>query len=140
MALLDRSIKQGALQMFGLWSLYQGFWSYILWSMILCSLLHAMDLMKLIANDKRISCSCLFYCCTLDACLNSFLATRNDRALGKHIYVCRYNSSLMFLLFSIYKSSVPLFAIFSQDMQDMRNCYDTLLSAAAATANSAYGT
>lgn len=26
-----------------------------------------------------------------------------------------------------------------QDMQDMRNCYDSLLSAAAATANSAYG-
>lgn len=27
----------------------------------------------------------------------------------------------------------------SQDMQDMRDCYDRLLSAAAATANSAYG-
>ena len=26
-----------------------------------------------------------------------------------------------------------------QDMQDMRDCYDTLLSAAAATASSAYG-
>ena len=27
----------------------------------------------------------------------------------------------------------------SQDMQDMRECYDRLLAAAAATANSAYG-
>ena len=26
-----------------------------------------------------------------------------------------------------------------QDMQDMRDCYDSLLSASAATANSAYG-
>jgi hypothetical protein len=26
-----------------------------------------------------------------------------------------------------------------QDMQEMKNCYDSLLSAAAATANSAYG-
>lgn len=32
--------------------------------------------------------------------------------------------------------SVPVW----QDMQDMRDCYDSLLSAAAATANSAYGT
>ena len=37
----------------------------------------------------------------------------------------------------IYFISVPCF---SQDMQEMRNCYDSLLSAAAATANSAYGT
>jgi hypothetical protein len=29
--------------------------------------------------------------------------------------------------------------VFLQDMQDMRNCYDSLLFAAAATANSAYG-
>jgi hypothetical protein len=28
---------------------------------------------------------------------------------------------------------------FLQDMQEMKNCYDSLLSAAAATANSAYG-
>lgn len=28
---------------------------------------------------------------------------------------------------------------FWQDMQEMKNCYDSLLSAAAATANSAYG-
>lgn len=27
----------------------------------------------------------------------------------------------------------------SQDMQDMRDCYDRLLAAAAVTANSAYG-
>ena len=30
--------------------------------------------------------------------------------------------------------------LYLQDMQDMRDCYDSLLSAAAATANSAYGT
>lgn len=29
--------------------------------------------------------------------------------------------------------------MFVQGMQDMRDCYDSLLSAAAATANSAYG-
>ncbi|RWW00028.1 hypothetical protein GW17_00037024 [Ensete ventricosum] len=30
-------------------------------------------------------------------------------------------------------------SISNQDMLDMKNCYDSLLSAAAATANSAYG-
>ncbi|KAI8524765.1 hypothetical protein RHMOL_Rhmol13G0174500 [Rhododendron molle] len=34
-----------------------------------------------------------------------------------------------------YHRSKPLVS----DMQDMRNCYDSLLSAAATTANSAYG-
>lgn len=35
---------------------------------------------------------------------------------------------------------MPSGCISLQDMKDMRTCYDSLLSAAAATANSAYGT
>lgn len=36
--------------------------------------------------------------------------------------------------------TMPSGCISLQDMKDMRTCYDSLLSAAAATANSAYGT
>lgn len=39
------------------------------------------------------------------------------------------------VLCSVVKGFPPFF----QDMQDMRDCYDSLLSAAAATQNSAYG-
>lgn len=39
-------------------------------------------------------------------------------------------------MFTNFKAHV---FVFLQDMQAMKNCYDSLLSAAAATANSAYG-
>jgi len=37
------------------------------------------------------------------------------------------------------RSEVELISFVCQEMQDMTNCYDSLLSAAAATANTAYG-
>ena len=58
--------------------------------------------------------------------------------MDRQFWTCSSHKS-----FNIWVNSLLGFTIFIctclQDMQDMRNCYDSLLSAAAATANSAYG-
>lgn len=59
-------------------------------------------------------------------------------SIGFHFFALCFTDAIIDMLILLVSQCLACLW-FSQDVQDMRDCYDSLLNAAAATANSAYG-